>query len=84
MNLISMETRHALSGVSTISKSSGHDAISRWTPSDVSAFVSNIPGCEAYGAAFEEEAVDGEALMLLHQVGKEEEKDGEQETTFAL
>ena len=56
------------SGVSTISKSSGHEAISRWTPSDVSAFVSNIPGCEAYGAAFEEEAVDGEALMLLHQV----------------
>jgi len=55
-----------LPGVTTISQS-GRDAIAKWSPSDVAAFVSNIPGCEELGSVFEEEAVDGEALLLLQQ-----------------
>jgi hypothetical protein len=40
----------------------------KWTPLDVNAFVANIPGCEEFGDAFEEESIDGEALLLLNQV----------------
>ncbi|XP_071964680.1 lethal(3)malignant brain tumor-like protein 4 [Antedon mediterranea] len=52
-----------LPGVSEIPTS----IVSKWNQSDVSEFVSRLPGCTEHAKKFSEEQIDGEAFLLLTQ-----------------
>ncbi|XP_033097983.1 lethal(3)malignant brain tumor-like protein 4 [Anneissia japonica] len=52
-----------LPGVSEIPTS----IVTKWNQSDVSEFVSRLPGCTEHAKKFAEEQIDGEAFLLLTQ-----------------
>lgn len=39
--------------------------ISKWTVSDVCEFIRSLPGCSDYAEDFENQEIDGQALLLL-------------------
>ena len=43
----------------------GRADVSTWSKERVADFVKSVPGCEQYAMNFEEEHVDGPALLLL-------------------
>ncbi|CAG2172863.1 unnamed protein product [Oppiella nova] len=58
--------RHSKTTLPGIDKTKSKEVLS-WTPTKVSDFIDQIPGCESVGQVFAEQLIDGEAFLLLNQ-----------------